>query len=154
MENRKANTPIALRKQIGGTMYCVRVHFNEDAKETMKDKIKRMLENNPKRICIIPKKNSLCLKIPTKQSLTLAHGNGCRNYGRTNAARRGRARQICFPVLRAAPIAAKSCITAQAGTLKQGKTTLSARLQGSKGKRFARRILSAPLCWNRAYSPT
>ena len=43
MENRKANTPIALRKQIGGTMYCVRVHFNEDAKETMKDKIKRML---------------------------------------------------------------------------------------------------------------
>lgn len=48
MENRKANTPIALRKQIGGTMYCVRVHFNEDAKETMKDKIKRMLENDVK----------------------------------------------------------------------------------------------------------
>lgn len=33
---------------IGGTMYCVRVHFNEDAKETMKDKIKRMLENDVK----------------------------------------------------------------------------------------------------------
>ena len=48
MENRKANTPVALRKQIGGTMYCVRVHFNEDAKETMKDKIKRMLENDIK----------------------------------------------------------------------------------------------------------
>ena len=48
MENRKANTPIALRKQIGGTMYCVKVHFNEDAKETMKDKIKRMLENDVK----------------------------------------------------------------------------------------------------------
>ena len=64
------------------------------------------------------------------------------------------ARPICFPALCAVPIAAKSCITAQAGTLKQGKTTLSARLQGSKGKRFARRILSAPLCWNRAYSPT
>lgn len=29
-------------------MYCVRVHFNEDAKETMKDKIKRMLENDVK----------------------------------------------------------------------------------------------------------
>ena len=56
--------------------------------------------------------------------------------------------------LNLAPIAVKSCITAQAGTLKQGKTTLSALLQGSKGKRFARRILSAPLSWNGAYSPT
>lgn len=46
MENRKANTPVALRKQIGGTMYVVRVHFNEDAKETMKDKIKRLIEND------------------------------------------------------------------------------------------------------------
>ena len=45
MENRKANTPVALRKQIGGTMYCVRVHFNEEAKETMKDKIKRLIVN-------------------------------------------------------------------------------------------------------------
>ena len=43
MENRKSHTPVALRKQIGGTMYVVRVHFNEDAKETMKDKIKRLL---------------------------------------------------------------------------------------------------------------
>ena len=48
MENRKSHTPVALRKQIGGTMYVVRVHFNEDAKETMKDKIKRMLENDVK----------------------------------------------------------------------------------------------------------
>ncbi|MEE1037618.1 MAG: transposon-encoded TnpW family protein [Eubacterium sp.] len=48
MENRKAHTPVALRKQIGGTTYVVRVHFNEDAKETMKDKIKRMLENDVK----------------------------------------------------------------------------------------------------------
>ena len=48
MDNRKSHTPVALRKQIGGTMYCVRVHFNEDAKETMKDKIKRMLENDVK----------------------------------------------------------------------------------------------------------
>ena len=46
MENRKSHTPIALRKQIGGTMYVVRVHFNEDAKETMKDKIKRLIEND------------------------------------------------------------------------------------------------------------
>lgn len=48
MENRKANTPVALRKQIGGTTYVVRVHFNEDAKETMKDKIKRLMENDVK----------------------------------------------------------------------------------------------------------
>ena len=48
MENTKSHTPVALRKQIGGTMYCVRVHFNENAKETMKDKIKRMLENDVK----------------------------------------------------------------------------------------------------------
>lgn len=45
MENRRANTPVALRKMIGGTTYCVRVHFNEDAKETM---IKRMPENDVK----------------------------------------------------------------------------------------------------------
>lgn len=48
MEKTKSHTPVALRKQIGGTMYVVRVHFNEDAKETMKDKIKRMLENDVK----------------------------------------------------------------------------------------------------------
>ena len=46
MENRKSHTPVALRKQIGGTMYVVRVHFNEDAEESMKDKIKRLIEND------------------------------------------------------------------------------------------------------------
>ena len=48
MENRKSHTPVALRKQIGGTTYVVRVHFNEDAKETMKDKKKRLMENDVK----------------------------------------------------------------------------------------------------------
>lgn len=46
MENRKSHTPVALRKQIGGTMYVVRVHFNEGAEESMKDKIKRLIEND------------------------------------------------------------------------------------------------------------
>ena len=46
MENIKSHTPVALRKQIGGTVYVVRVHFNEDAKEIMKDKIKRLIEND------------------------------------------------------------------------------------------------------------
>ena len=45
MENKKTNTPVALRKQIGGTTYVVRVHFNEDAKESMKDKITRLIAN-------------------------------------------------------------------------------------------------------------
>ena len=45
MENKKTNTPVALRKQIGGTTYVVRVHFNEDAKESRKDKIKRLIAN-------------------------------------------------------------------------------------------------------------
>ena len=48
MENKKTNTPVALRKQIGGTTYVVKVHFNEDARESMKDKIKRLLENDVK----------------------------------------------------------------------------------------------------------
>lgn len=46
MENRKSHTPVALRKQIGGTMYVVRVHFNEDVEESMKYKIKRLIEND------------------------------------------------------------------------------------------------------------
>ena len=40
MENTKSHIPVALRKQIGGTMYVVRVQ------ETMKDKIKRLIEND------------------------------------------------------------------------------------------------------------
>ena len=38
--------PVAMRKTIGKTTYLVRVHFNEDAKENMKDKIHRMLTND------------------------------------------------------------------------------------------------------------
>ena len=32
-----------VRKQIGKTTYIVRVHFSQTAKETMEDKIKRLL---------------------------------------------------------------------------------------------------------------
>lgn len=35
----------ALVKKIGKTTYVVRVHFSEISKETMSDKIKRMLKN-------------------------------------------------------------------------------------------------------------
>lgn len=81
MENRKANTPVALRKMIGGTMYCVRVHFIEDTKETMKDKIKRMLESDVKasqhrrrqRSCQHPGGNG---EIPGESGVGEAGGDG------------------------------------------------------------------------------
>lgn len=38
--------PAQLRKRIGSTVYEVRVHFNPDAKETMDDKILRLIRND------------------------------------------------------------------------------------------------------------
>jgi hypothetical protein len=38
--------PAQLRKRIGSTVYEVRVHFNSDAKETMDDKILRLVRND------------------------------------------------------------------------------------------------------------
>ena len=37
--------PPALVKKIGRTTYIVRIHFSETSRETMSDKIKRMLKN-------------------------------------------------------------------------------------------------------------
>ena len=37
-------------KQIGKTTYIVRVHFSETAKETMEDKIKRMLREEVRKM--------------------------------------------------------------------------------------------------------
>ena len=47
MNNTATNTATCptVRKQIGKTTYIVRVHFSETAKDTMEDKIKRMLKN-------------------------------------------------------------------------------------------------------------
>ncbi len=39
-----------VRKQIGKTTYIVRVHFSETAKETMEDKIKRMLREEVRKM--------------------------------------------------------------------------------------------------------
>ena len=45
------NTPCpTVRKQIGKTTYIVRVHFSETAKETMEDKIKRMLREEVRKM--------------------------------------------------------------------------------------------------------
>ena len=43
IQNTATNTQPMYRKTIGQTTYLVRVHFKEDAKETMADKIKRLL---------------------------------------------------------------------------------------------------------------
>ena len=45
------NSPCpTVRKQIGKTTYIVRVHFSETAKETMEDKIKRLLREEVRRM--------------------------------------------------------------------------------------------------------
>jgi hypothetical protein len=43
----KNNTPEPYRfkKRIGSIVYEVKIHFNQDAKETMDDKIKRLIRN-------------------------------------------------------------------------------------------------------------
>ena len=50
--NRTANTSPCptVRKQIGKTTYIVRVHFSETAKETMEDKIKRLLRDEVRKM--------------------------------------------------------------------------------------------------------
>ena len=52
MNNTATNTttcPTA-RKQIGKITYIVRVHFSQTAKETMEDKIKRMLREEVRKM--------------------------------------------------------------------------------------------------------
>ena len=39
-----------VRRQIGKTTYIVRVHFSQTAKETMEDKIKRLLREEVRRM--------------------------------------------------------------------------------------------------------
>ena len=49
--NDKTKNPCpTVRKQIGKTTYIVRVHFSETAKETMEDKIKRMLREEVRKM--------------------------------------------------------------------------------------------------------
>ena len=83
-----------------------------------------------KKACYNPKEKQLMFENTHEAIIDADTWNGCKNYGRTNAARQGQARQIYSLVLFAAPTVGKSCITAQAKTLKRGKTTLFAPLQG------------------------
>ena len=52
MNNTATNTATCrtVRMQIGKTTYIVRVHFSETAKETMEDKIKRMLREEVRKM--------------------------------------------------------------------------------------------------------
>ena len=47
--NHTATCP-TVRKQIGKTTYIVRVHFSQTAKETMEDKIKRLLREEVRKM--------------------------------------------------------------------------------------------------------
>ena len=47
-------------KKIGQTVYVVRYHFNEDAKETMQEKINQMLVTEASRQVIQDKKKTYC----------------------------------------------------------------------------------------------
>ena len=55
MNNTATNTVPCptVRKQIGKTTYIVRVHFSETAKETMEDKIKRMLREEVRKMGLL-----------------------------------------------------------------------------------------------------
>ena len=55
MNNTATNTATCptVRKQIGKTTYIVRVHFSETAKETMEDKIKRMLREEVRKMLLL-----------------------------------------------------------------------------------------------------
>jgi len=46
----KPNNCSTVRRKIGKTTYIVRVHFSETAKETMEDKIKRMLREEVRKM--------------------------------------------------------------------------------------------------------
>ena len=55
MNNTATNTATCptVRKQIGKTTYIVRVHFSQTAKETMEDKIKRLLREEVRRMRLL-----------------------------------------------------------------------------------------------------
>ena len=46
----KFDTPPCVRKTIDKTTYIVRVHFSQTAKETMEDKIKRLLREEVRKM--------------------------------------------------------------------------------------------------------
>jgi hypothetical protein len=53
-ETYKPVDPPTLTKRIGGTTYQVKVHFSKKSKETMDEKIKRMIEQESAQANLIP----------------------------------------------------------------------------------------------------
>ena len=55
MNNTATNSTLCptVRKQIGKTTYIVRVHFSQTAKETMEDKIKRLLREEVRKMLLL-----------------------------------------------------------------------------------------------------
>ena len=45
VKNNTPQEPYRLKKRLGSTVYEVNVYFNQDAKETMNDKIMRLIRN-------------------------------------------------------------------------------------------------------------
>ena len=78
MNNTATNsTPCpTVRKQIGKTTYIVRVHFSQTAKETMEDKIKRLLREEVRKRIYRPATHPIILPPihPTKSSLRCMGG--------------------------------------------------------------------------------
>lgn len=49
-ETKTTNTQSTFRKTIGQTTYLVHVHFSETSKETLEDKIKRLLREEVRKM--------------------------------------------------------------------------------------------------------
>ena len=102
----------------------------------------------------IPRNNGEFSRIPTKLLLMQRLLSECRSCVKTNAVLQEPARAICSPVSSAALTAKRSCTTAPARTLKQGKTTLSAPLPGRRERMSATPISFVRWCWRKVFCST
>ena len=46
VNNTRVSEPFVLHRRIGSTTFKVGIHFNEEARETIEDKVLRMLKND------------------------------------------------------------------------------------------------------------
>jgi hypothetical protein len=65
----KQTQPVNMRKRIGSTVYEVRVYFNKDAKETMDEKILRLINYDcePKNGLNFTSKNDILVSLQTER---------------------------------------------------------------------------------------
>ena len=110
-------------------------------------KSKKKIENPPEAWKIFE-------RIPTKPLLMQTLLNECRSCVKTNAVLQEPERAICSPVSSAALTAKRSCTTAPARTLKQGKITLSAPLPERRGQMSATLTSFVRWCWRKVSCST